>query len=127
MSTDLYVYTEHPVVDDSVFVHLKKWTQEGNDWVCRTKSWQIWIAASAPIDPENENPALLPVLNNLQTPARYRTEIVVEGRQSNEAIAIAATSAQRIAFELHGVLYDPTSDTVSIPLSAGQFARLPKQ
>ena len=127
MSTDLFVYTEEPVVNDSVFIHLKKWTREGIYWACRTKTWQVLIAESSPINRENENPALLAALTRLQTTVLYRTEIVVEGRQCNEAIAIAAASAQRIAFELHGVFYDPTSDNVTIPLSAGQVAALPQK
>lgn len=126
MSSDFFVYTERPVFDDSVFVHLKKWTQEGPYWVCRTKTWQVLISASTPIDPENGPPAVHSALKSMHPGVTFRTEIAVEGRQSNDALGIAVASAQRIAFELRGVIYDPNMNALILPLSPGQLAALPR-
>ena len=125
MSTDFFVYTEQPVVDDSCFVHLKKWKKEGPYWACRTKSWQVLISASTSIDPDNEFPAIRSALERIHSPVTFRTEIVVEGRQSNDSLGIAVASEQRIAFELNGVVYDAQHERDDAPAFRRPAGRTP--
>lgn len=120
---DLFVYTQTAVEDLSLLAQMREWKKEGDGWVCEAKNWQIVVNGSEPVETADIGPEKIELMR-VRPEVRYRTEINIEGRQSSEAMVIAVVSAQRVAFRLCGVIYDPQQDVLILPLSEGLLASL---
>ncbi len=124
MGMDMFVYTESPVEDSSVLVHLREWTETGGTWVCKSKNWQVVVNGSQTLEAADAGPERDEVLR-IRPRVRFQTEINIEGRLSTEAMTVATCSAQKVAFRLHGLIFDPQLEALIVPLSEGPFARIP--
>ena len=96
--------------------------KEGDGWICRSKQWQVVVNPSEGIDRVDAAGPEMAEIRPVRPEARYRTEINVEGRASTEAIFIAAGTAQKIAFRLCGVFYEPQQGVLILPLSEGPLS-----
>ena len=84
-------------------------------------AWQVVVSGSQDLETSDMGAEKGEVLR-VRPEVRYRTEINVEGPYGGEAMAIAAVSAQRVAFKLRGVVYDPQMDALILPISEGPLA-----
>ena len=103
MGVDLFAFSDEPVQDASALLPFRNWKFHSDRWACGTKGWQVVVNASAPVeslDLEHVRAALVRSCPE----ARYFTSINVEGKQSSEAMMIAAGSAHRIAYHGRGAI-----------------------
>ena len=122
MGYDLYVYTKDRPEDPESFVNLRPWSPSGEGWGCRTRHWQVVVNAPQSIDSQDENESVIAEIGRVRPEVRYRTDVNVEGRLSDEAIVIAIATAQKLAHNLCGIVYDPQQDCLVLPVSEGLLA-----
>lgn len=125
MGLNLLVYSEQPAQDESVLFCLRPWAREGDGWVCRTKRWQVVLNASERLTSEDAGDHLTSVQRVLPS-VQWMTSIDLEGHLSQEAVLIATWTAHRIAVRRRGVFYDPSQDTITMPLSEFALSSIPE-
>lgn len=123
MSVDLFAFSDAPLQDASALLPFRNWKLHSDRWTCGTKGWQVVVNASAPVESLDLEHVRTAVARSCPE-ARYFTSIHVEGKQSSEAMMIAAGSAHRIPYQGRGAIYDPQQDTLALPLSAGPWRLL---
>lgn len=119
MSYDLNIWSVRRF-EPAFLQQREKWKQAGgNFWHWPSKGWQIALAASSEVEPEDvpeEVAALLPGIG-------WLTELNLEGDAPKAAMALARKSAKEIAKAAHGVVEDPQEDAILTPAGVKRFVR----
>ena len=117
MSYDLSIWSVRPL-DPASLKPRDGWKQVSEGfWHVPGKRWQIALAASTPVEPEDvpkEVAGLLPGIG-------WLTEMNLEGDAPRTAMALAHKSAKEIAKSAHGVVLDPQECAIITPAGVRRF------
>jgi hypothetical protein len=120
MSYDLQIWSVRPAAASDVLPNPTTWIANGQSWVHERRDWQIVIGRSLKVLPEDVPEAVAQALPGIA----YLTELNLSPIDAPEAARkFLSRSAAAIAKAIHGVVFDPQADQVTLPSGIKRFAK----
>ena len=120
MSYDLQIWSVHPAAASYVLPDPMTWIANAQSWVHERRGWQIVIGRSVKVLPEDVPEAVAQALPGIT----YLTELNLSPIDAPEAARkFLSRSAASVAKSIHGVIFDPQADQVTLPSGIKRFAK----
>ena len=119
MSYDLQVWSVRATDLSDVLPEPEKWTTQAGSWVHERRAWQLNVARSVNVLPEDLPEEVARSLPGIA----YLTELNLSPIDAAEvALKFLSRAGAAIAKATHGVIFDPQSDQVTLPSGIKRFA-----
>ena len=120
MSYDLQIWSVRPAPSSDVLPKPTTWIANGQLWMHERRDWQVVVGRSAKVLPEDAPETVAQALPGIA----YLTELNLSPINAPEtARKFLSRSAVAIAKVIHGVVFDPQADQVTLPSGIKRFAR----
>jgi hypothetical protein len=120
MSYDLQIWSVLPASAPEGLPKPTTWTANDQSWMHERRDWQIVIGRSVKVLPEDVPEAVAQALPGIA----YLTELNLSPIDAPEAARkFLSRSAAATAKAIHGVVFDPQADQVTLPSGIKRFAR----
>ena len=88
------------------------WEEQAGQWVSSKGGWQVVVAQSDRVEPEDVPEEVMPLLPGIEYLTRLHLEPVSAPRSAH---ALLARVARSLAKDAHGVVFDPQEGSVTTP------------
>ena len=120
MSYDLQIWSVHPASAPEGLPTPTTWKANDQSWMHERRDWQVVFGRSVKVLPEDVPEAIAQTLPGIA----YLTELNLSPIDAPEtARKFLSRSATAIAKAIHGVVFDPQADYVTLPSGIKRFAR----
>jgi hypothetical protein len=120
MSYDLQIWSVHPAPSSDVLPKPTTWIANGQLWTHERRDWQVVVGRSVKVLPEDVPEVVAQALPGIA----YLTELSLSPFDAPEtARKLLSRSAAAIGKAIHGVIFDPQADQVTLPSGIKRFAR----
>ena len=120
MSYDLQIWSVRPAPSSDVLPKPTTWIADGQLWMHERRDWQVVVGPSVKVLPEDVPETVAQALPGIG----YLTELNLSPIDAPQtARKFISRSAAAIAKAIHGVVFDPQADQVTLPSGIKRFPR----